>query len=114
MSATIASLLEALDTATDYSIESLERILAENSPSKEEICAASDAVMPYGRTLLKMTDTYEVIIGCWPRNGWCDAHDHGNAVGIVKSYGGVVVHLNYRFNGDTLELFGQSEIKNGE
>ncbi len=29
MSATIASLLEALDNATDHSIESLERILAE-------------------------------------------------------------------------------------
>lgn len=114
MSATIASLLEALDNAADHSIESLERILAENTPSKEEICAASDAVIPYGRTLLKITDKYEVIIGCWPRNGWCDAHDHGNAVGIVKSFGGNVVHLDYRMNGDTLELFHQCEIKSGE
>lgn len=114
MSGTIASLLEALDTASDHSVESLERILAENTPTKEEICAASDAVMPYGRTLLKLTDTYEVIIGCWPRNGWCDAHDHGDAVGIVKSFGGDVVHLDYRLNDGCLELYHQCEIKEGE
>lgn len=114
MSATIASLLEALDNAADHSVESLERILAENMPSKEEIRSVAEVVMPYGRTLLKLTDKYEVIIGTWPKNGWCDAHDHGDAVGIVKSFGGDVVHLEYRMNGDCLELFCQSEIKDGE
>jgi hypothetical protein len=114
MAGTIASLLEALDNATDHSVESLERILADNLPSKAEVCAASESVMPYGRTLLKLTDKYEVIIGTWPKSGWCDAHDHGDATGVVRSYGGDVVHLEYRMNGDCLELFHQSEIKEGE
>ena len=112
--ATINDLISALDTASDYSMETIEQILADNLPSKEEIIAISEATLPYGRTMIKMTDTYEVIIGCWPHNGWCDAHDHGTAIGVVHSYSGEIEHFDYRLVGDTLELYEQCTIRTGD
>jgi predicted metal-dependent enzyme (double-stranded beta helix superfamily) len=114
MSATIASLLDALDQAEDLSPASIERILAEHLPSKEEVLTVSDVCLPYGRSLLRMNDKYEVIIGTWPKGGWCDVHDHGNAEGVVYSYGGEVVHNEYRYENGSLELFHRSQISGGE
>ncbi|MBS1903845.1 MAG: cysteine dioxygenase family protein [Bacteroidetes bacterium] len=114
MAATIETLAHALDNAPDYSVGTLERILLENLPSPEEVVALADTSMPYGRTILRLNDKYEMIIGCWPRNGWCDAHDHGDAEGVVYGCSGEVEHFDYRFNGDTLELYEQSTIKNGQ
>jgi hypothetical protein len=114
MISSIDKLISVLDLAPDYSVETLERILLENLPSREEITAISEAVMPYGRTIIKLTDKYEVIIGCWPRGGWCDAHDHGDSVGIVHSYGGQIEHFEYRLEDGNLELFGHKQIHDGE
>lgn len=114
MAATIESLAFALDTAPDHSVETLERILLENLPSAEEVTALADTCMPYGRTILRLNDKYEMIIGCWPQNGWCDVHDHGAAEGVVYGCSGEIEHFDYRFNGDTLELYAQSTIKRGQ
>ena len=93
MAATIETLAHALDNAPDYSVGTLERILLENLPSPEEVVALADTSMPYGRTILRLNDKYEMIIGCWPRNGWCDAHDHGDAEGVVYGCSGEVEHF---------------------
>ncbi len=114
MAATLDRLISALDSAPDYTYETLEKILAENLPDPAEVRALAESVFPYGRTMIKLTDQYEVIIGCWPQNGWCDAHDHGEAIGLVYSCGGEVEHFDYRLNGDTLELYHQSTIKGGQ
>ena len=114
MAGTIESLVNALDSATDYSLETLEEILAEHLPAEEEIRARAESVYPYGRTMLKLTDEYEVIIGCWPKSGWCDVHDHGDAIGLVHSYGGEVEHFEYRFSDHTLELFHQTTLRSGD
>lgn len=114
MAGTIKALIAALESASDLSIESLEKILQDNLPSDEEIRSASEPVLPYGRTLLALTNRYEVIIGCWPRNGWCDVHDHGEGVGIVQSYGGAIEHFSYELNGSSLELTEQCTINSGD
>jgi hypothetical protein len=114
MAGSLESLIAALDVATDLSMENLERIMADNLPSEDEICNISSATLPYGRTPIKATDKYELIIGCWPRNGWCDAHDHGNAIGVVHSYSGAIEHFRYELNGDSLDLVEQSTISKGE
>ena len=107
----INALLEALKNSDDLSIESLERILAENLPSREEIIALSNAELPYGRSMLHLDDRVEVIIGCWPKGGWCDAHDHGEAVGIVYAYGGEIEHFRYEFHDDFLNLVEHETMK---
>lgn len=114
MAATVESLALALDNAPDYSVETLERILLENLPDSEEILGLANACFPYGRTILRLNENYELIIGCWPQNGWCDAHDHGRAEGVVIGYGGEIEHFDYRVNGDSLELFQKSTIKSGQ
>lgn len=114
MAGSLQSLIAALDAATDFSIESLERIMAENLPSEQEICDAAAATLPYGRTPLKSTPQYELIIGCWPRNGWCDAHDHGTAIGVVHSYAGSIEHFRYELNGTNLDLVEHSTIAKNE
>ncbi|HYM19802.1 MAG TPA: cysteine dioxygenase family protein [Candidatus Kapabacteria bacterium] len=114
MASTIELLTQALDSAADYSPQTLERILQEYLPSEAEIAALAEGVFPYGRTMLKLTDEYEMIIGCWPRGGWCDVHDHGEAVGIVYSYGGEIEHFEYRLNDGCLELFEQTTIRSGD
>ena len=114
MASTLDQLISALESAPDYSFETLERVLTENQPSAEEICGLAEATFPYGRTMISLNDTFEVIIGCWPRNGWCDAHDHGDAIGIVHSYSGEIEHFEYKFNGNYLDLFEHSSIKTGE
>lgn len=111
---TIDILLEALRNADDLSIESMEKILAANRPLREEIIAVSKAELPYGRSMLHLSDKYEVIIGCWPKGGWCDAHDHGNAVGIVQSYSGEIEHFRYEMKDGCLDLIEHSTMKNGE
>lgn len=111
---TIASLLDALEKSNDLSIESLEQILEANLPSREEIIAASKAELPYGRSMLRLNDRYEVIIGCWPKGGWCDAHDHGEAVGIVYSYGGGIEHFRYEMRDGLLDLVEHATMKTNE
>src|SRR5579872_3901675 len=107
----IDTLLEALKNSKDRSIESMERILLEYLPSREEIIAISKAELPYGRTMLHLDDNLEVIIGCWPRGGWCDAHDHGKAVGIVYAYGGEIDHFSYEFHDDILDLVEHEKMQ---
>jgi hypothetical protein len=114
MAGSIESLIAALEVATDFSIENLERIMAENLPSENEICSISSATLPYGRTPIKATDKYELIIGCWPRNGWCDAHDHGTAIGVVHSYSGEIEHFRYELHDNSLDLVEQCTISKGE
>lgn len=114
MASTLDRLVSALESAPDYSYETLEQILADNPPDPAEVRAIAEAVFPYGRTMVKMTDVFEVIIGCWPQNGWCDAHDHGDAIGLVYSCGGEVEHFDYRMVGDMLELYHQSTITGGQ
>jgi len=114
MAGSIESLIAALEAATDFSMENLERIMAENLPSENEITSISSATLPYGRTAIKATDKYELIIGCWPRNGWCDAHDHGSAIGVVHSYGGEIEHFRYELNGASLDLVEHTTITKGE
>jgi hypothetical protein len=114
MAGTIESLALALDNAPDYTVETLERIMRENLPAASEVIALADTCMPYGRTILRLNDKYEMIIGCWPQNGWCDVHDHGPAEGVVYGCSGEVEHFDYRFNGDSLELYEQSTISAGQ
>ncbi|MFI5264378.1 MAG: cysteine dioxygenase [Candidatus Kapaibacterium sp.] len=114
MSTTIDSLLESLKNSDDLSMESMERILAENLPSHDEIIAASKAELPYGRSMLHLDDRFEVIIGTWPKGGWCDAHDHGKAVGIVFSYSGEIEHFRYELHDGFLDLVEHSTIKPNE
>lgn len=111
---TIDALLEALENADDLSIESLERILEGHLPSREEIIAISKAELPYGRTMLHLDDKFEVIIGCWPKGGWCDAHDHGDAVGIVYSYSGEIEHFRYQMHDGFLDLIEHGTMKKNE
>ncbi|MEP7236051.1 MAG: hypothetical protein ABI778_12220, partial [Ignavibacteriota bacterium] len=54
---------------------------------------------------------FEVIIGCWPKGGWCDAHDHGTAIGIVYSYGGEIEHFRYDLHDGSLDLVEHSTMK---
>jgi predicted metal-dependent enzyme (double-stranded beta helix superfamily) len=114
MDNTIASLIEALKKSEDLSFESMERILAEHLPSREEIIAVTTTELPYGRTMLHLDNELEVIIGCWPRGGWCDAHDHGNAIGIVYAYGGEIEHFRYEFDGGVLDLVEHEKMKANE
>lgn len=111
---TIDTLLNALEVASDLTIESMEQILKANLPSREEIIAASIAELPYGRSMLHLSEKYEVIIGCWPKGGWCDAHDHGKAVGVVQSYSGEIEHFQYELNNGSLDLVEHSTMKNGD
>src|SRR5512146_1649360 len=111
MTNTIDSLIKALDSAAEYSVETLERILSENLPSYDEIASLAEATYPYGRTVVRLNEKYERIIGCWPQNGWCDAHDHGDAIGIVYSYGGEIEHFEYRMTDGCLELFEHITIR---
>ncbi len=111
---TIAALLEALEKSDDLSIASLERILESHLPSGEEIIAISKAELPYGRTMLHLDDKFEVIIGCWPKGGWCDAHDHGDAVGIVYSYSGEIEHFRYQMHDGFLDLIEHGTMKKNE
>jgi len=108
---TIAALLEALQHSKDLSMESMQRILEEHLPPAEEINGIIRAELPYGRTMLYMDDRLEVIIGCWPRGGWCDAHDHGDAVGVVFSYGGEIEHFRYELNEGVLDLIEQETMR---
>jgi predicted metal-dependent enzyme (double-stranded beta helix superfamily) len=108
---TISALLDVLEHSDDFTFEALERILEENLPSSEEIIAAADAVLPYGRSMLALTDRYEVIIGCWPKGGWCDAHDHGNAIGIVYAYGGEIEHFRYHLDERCLDLVEHETLR---
>jgi hypothetical protein len=101
---TIETLIEELKKSKDLSIESLERILAEHLPAKEEIMALINAELPYGRTMLYLDDHLEVIIGCWPRGGWCETHDHGPAVGVVYAYEGEIEHFRYELHQNSLDL----------
>ncbi len=110
----IEALLEALKNSDDLSIESLERILQENLPLREDILAVSKAEMPYGRSMLHLDDKFEVIIGCWPKGGWCDAHDHGDAVGIVYAYGGEIEHFRYELHDGFLDLVEHQTMKLNE
>lgn len=114
MAGSLESLIAALDTTTDFSIENLEKIMTANLPSESEICSIAESTLPYGRTPLKSTPQYELIIGCWPRNGWCDAHDHGTAIGVVHSYSGSVEHFLYELNGSNLDLTEHDRITKGE
>jgi hypothetical protein len=111
---TIDNLLNALNKTDDLSFESLERILAENLPSAEEIISVSNAELPYGRTMLHLDDRLEVIIGCWPRGGWCDIHDHGSAVGIVYAYSGEIEHFRYELHDNSLDLVEHETMKKNE
>jgi hypothetical protein len=111
---TIDALLAALEKSEDLSIESLEQILQNNLPSREEIVAVSKAELPYGRTILRLNDRYEVIIGCWPKGGWCDAHDHGEAIGIVYAYGGEIEHFRYEYHNGFLDLVEHVTMKSNE
>src|SRR5579872_7026497 len=110
----IDTLLEALKNSKDRSIESMERILLEYLPSREEIIAISKAELPYGRTMLYLDNDLEVIIGCWPRSGWCDAHDHGPAAGIVYAYSGEIEHFRYELHDGNLELVEQMTMRPDE
>ena len=114
MAGSIDILIAALENTTDFSIENLEKIMAENLPSEQDICTIAESTLPYGRTPLKATSNYELIIGCWPRNGWCDAHDHGTAIGVVHSYSGEVEHFRYELNDKHLDLVEHSRICKGE
>jgi len=107
---TIAGLLAALQNTDDLSMESMEQILEEHLPDAKEIIAISKAELPYGRTMLHLDDRLEVIIGCWPQGGWCDPHDHGNAVGIVFTYSGEIEHFRYEFNDGILDLIEQETM----
>src|ERR1700736_3612096 len=108
---TINALLEALELSNDLSFESLERILENNLPSREEIIAVTKTELPYGRSMLRLTERYEVIIGCWPKGGWCDVHDHGDAIGIVYSYGGEIEHFRYQMHEGLLDLVEHSTMR---
>ncbi len=111
---TIDILLEALKNSDDLSIESMERILEANLPSREEILAVSKVELPYGRAMLHLDDRFEVIIGAWPKGGWCDVHDHGDAVGIVFSYSGEIEHFRYELQDGSLDLVEHQTMKNSE
>ena len=111
---TIDALLEALDHCDDLSIEGLEQILQSNLPSREDILAAAKTEMPYGRAMLRLNDKYEVIIGSWPKGGWCDTHDHGKAIGIVYAYGGEIEHFRYELHDGFLDLVEHSTMKPNE
>lgn len=114
MEGSLKSLVAALDECTDFSVENLERIMSEHLPSREEVCTAAESALPYGRTMLKLTDKYELIIGTWPRNGWCDAHDHGDAIGVVHGYSGEIEHFRYQENGANLDLIEHSKLHTGD
>jgi hypothetical protein len=111
---TIDILLEELKKSGDFSIGSLERILAEHLPSKEDIIAVSKAELPYGRTMLYLDKDLEVIIGCWPHGGWCDTHDHGPAEGIVYSYEGEIEHFLYELHGEDLDLVEHGTMRKNQ
>ncbi|MEI8135527.1 MAG: cysteine dioxygenase family protein [bacterium] len=111
---TLSTLVDALSKAPDLSMETMERILQENLPSREEVIAASAPELPYGRTMLYMDDKLEVIIGTWPKGGWCDAHDHGTAEGIVYSYGGEIEHFRYEFQDGVLDLVEHERMRSNE
>jgi hypothetical protein len=111
---TIDILIEELKKSRDLSIESLEQILAEHLPSKEDIIAVSKAELPYGRTMLYLDKDLEVIIGCWPRGGWCDTHDHGPAEGIVYAYEGEIEHFRYELHDDVLDLVEHETMRKNE
>lgn len=113
MPGSIKSLVVALDRCTDFSIENLELIMREHLPEEKEVLDISSATLPYGRTLIKATDRYELIIGAWPRNGWCDPHDHGEAIGVVHGYSGEIEHFRYEMNGASLCLVEQSRLHKG-
>src|ERR1041385_8866648 len=70
--------------------------------------------MSYGRTMLYLDKELEVIIGAWPRGGWCDTHDHGTAEGIVYAYDGEIEHFRYELNGDILELVEHETMRKNE
>lgn len=111
---TISILIEQLKKADDLSIDSLERIIGQHLPSREEILSAAKEELPYGRTMLYLDDRLEVIIGCWPRGGWCDVHDHGAAEGIVVSYNGEIEHFSYVFNNGLLDLIEHQTMRENE
>jgi cysteine dioxygenase len=111
---TIDALVEALKNSDDLSFESMERILEEHLPSREEIIAVSKPELPYGRSMLHLDDNFEVIIGCWPKGGWCDAHDHGSAVGIVYAYGGEIEHFRYELHDGVLDLVEHETMRPNE
>src|SRR5947209_2987343 len=108
---TVDTLIKALNKSDDLGMESMERILQEHLPSREEIIAISKAELPYGRTMLYLDDRLEVIIGCWPRGGWCDAHDHGPAEGVVYAYCGEIEHFSYEFHDGMLDLVEHITMK---
>ena len=111
---TIASLLDALENSSDLSFTALESILEKNLPPYEEIIAATQTELPYGRAMLRLTDKYEVIIGSWPKGGWCDAHDHGDAIGIVYAYDGEIEHFRYQLNNGCLDLVEHDTMRKNE
>jgi len=110
----VAALIDALLASKDLSFESMEHILQENLPTAEEIIAISKAELPYGRTMLHLDDRVEVIIGCWPQGGWCDAHDHGKAIGIVYAYSGEIEHYRYEYHDGILDLVEHEKMRANE
>ncbi|MDP4219590.1 MAG: cysteine dioxygenase family protein [Bacteroidota bacterium] len=108
---TIDALLQALENSEDYRIETLERILEQNLPLREEIMAISAFELPYGRSMIALNDRYEVIVGCWPKGGWCDVHDHGTAIGIVYAYSGEIEHFRYEMHDGILDLLERATMK---
>jgi uncharacterized RmlC-like cupin family protein len=117
--ATLLELKEALESAVarnhgPLGTESVQQILAENLPSWEEIAPLVPHEHPYGRVTLFESHDYEVMIGCWDKGNWCDAHDHGPSEGAVYAYQGTIEHASYEMQSGVLAVSERCTIGSGE
>jgi hypothetical protein len=104
----LASLKLALEDASKYAdriftAEDVMEILGRNLPPFSEIEPMIPHEHPYGRVTLFENEKFEVMIGCWDKGNWCDAHDHGPSVGAVYGYAGEIEHTSYELHDGLLD-----------
>ena len=107
---TLQSLVAALNASDDFSVEALTRIAEQNLPTWEEIEPLVCAGHPYGRITLAEAPNFEVMIGCWTKGNWCDAHDHGDSIGVCWAYKGTIDHVSYELHGEYLDAVERCSI----
>ncbi len=113
------SLKKALEEASkksdrNFTAEEVMEILGRNLPPFSEIEPLIPHERPYGRVTLFENEHFEVMIGCWDKGNWCDAHDHGPSVGAVYGYCGQIEHTSYSLTDGILETTERCTISESD
>ncbi|MGB1236944.1 MAG: cysteine dioxygenase [Pseudomonadales bacterium] len=112
--ARLSNLIAALESACDE--QDYARLIAEADLKVEDLVHYRFLPdMGYGRNLIYSSETFEMILMCWPDRQQSAVHDHAKSLCVMKCIEGELVEHRYRVDADmSPKHIGETVLQGGD